>query len=138
MREAYVQRFIDGYIDCMLWAGLDISGLDESGDLRPLDENYGRADFTDEAITKITEDCREFIGATEADLSYVEDELPMEPEGAGHDYYLTRERHGAGYWDRYYGDDTALKDALKRLSDASQSRGEVYVEPYGDFLDYRA
>src|SRR5215213_9921810 len=38
---------------------------------------------------------------------------------AGHDFWLTRNRHGAGFWDR------GLGDLSNRLSDASKVYGEV-------------
>jgi hypothetical protein len=47
----------------------------------------------------------------------------MTPETFGHDFYLTRNRHGAGFWDRGLGDlGTALTDLAHPWGEAS-----VYV-----------
>ena len=136
MREAYVQRFIDGYIDCALWAGLDIGRTDGSGNNPPLDEHYGRADFTDASIERIAAECRAFCATNMADLSYLEDRFPLEAEAAGHDFYLTREHHGAGYWDRYYGKNEDMRAAFLRVSDAAKAEGEVWIDPMPEGLSY--
>jgi hypothetical protein len=43
----------------------------------------------------------------------------------GHDFWLTRNRHGTGFWDRGYEESIANK-----LTELSKKAGEYYV--YGD------
>lgn len=47
----------------------------------------------------------------------------MTPEQAGHDFWLTRNRHGAGFWDR------GLGEVGRKLTDLAHAYGEsnVYV-----------
>ena len=45
----------------------------------------------------------------------------MEPAQAGHDFWLTRNRHGAGFWDR------GLGERGQRLTDAAHVYGESYL-----------
>lgn len=47
-------------------------------------------------------------------------------EQLGHDFYLTRNGHGAGFWDRYYGDadEGVGADIGRILTDLADSFGE--------------
>ncbi len=51
-------------------------------------------------------------------------------EYIGHDFWLTRQGHGAGFWYRpqYYGDDAAAEtfDTAETLSDIARSFGAYY------------
>ena len=51
-------------------------------------------------------------------------------EHAGHDFWLTRNGHGTGYWDRDMGSVGA------RLTEAAKSFGEVYLYLGDDELVY--
>ena len=111
------QAMIDAYVECALWAGLDTSREDEGGHNPPLDENYGPGDVSDEAMTEIAGECRDFAEANASDLAGID------AAQAGHDFYLTRNRHGAGFWDR------GLGEIGDRLTDAAHVYGmlEFYV-----------
>jgi hypothetical protein len=108
------QSFFHAYVMCALWSTND--NADDSGG-EPLDANYGSADITAESQAKMREDCDAFVAANAHDLASVDDEQ------AGHDFWLTRNGHGAGFWDRGLG---ALGD---RLTDAAHAFGEcdLYV-----------
>jgi hypothetical protein len=67
------------YIQCALWASVD-------GDGEPLDGTYTADDLAPETLASMREDCTGFIG----DIS-------------GIDFWLTRNRHGTGFWDRGHG-----------------------------------
>jgi hypothetical protein len=64
------------------------------------------------------QDCADFVdGIESADLfAYL---LEFDYSQMGHDFWLTRNRHGAGFWDRGLG---ALGD---RLTSAAHAYGEV-------------
>ena len=95
--------FLDAYIAVALWSSTDDNDT-------PLDENYTTGDLMDQMI----EDCAAFIA--KADLP---DERFTQ---AGHDFWLTRNGHGSGFWDRpeVYGEEKA-----QELTALAESFGPV-------------
>ena len=125
-----LQATVDGYVECALWSTRDYGKLDEQGNSPNLDESYDYGDLPPDLLAEIVRDCRDFVAANEADLTLYCDRLDYGPEQVGHDLWLTRERHGAGFWDRYYGKDEKLLLALARLTEAAHAMGE-----FGDELN---
>ena len=76
------------------------------------------------------EDCEDFISANRADLeeycAKMRNEQYSGEDRAGHDFWLTRNGHGAGFWDR------GLGDLGRRLSDAAEVYGSVDLYPGED------
>lgn len=107
------KKFLTQYLETALWAENDES--DERGG-EPFDKNYSISDFSDEALEKATRDTNKFIEENEADLAEISD------EDAGHDFWLTRNRHGAGFGDGDY-----PKDIDNRLRKAAQAFGEINI-----------
>ena len=100
--------FLSGYIECILWS----ESRNEAGD------NYetGGHRLTRGAKAAMERDCRDFWDAQQVDLKlYLKSGRDI--AHAGHDFCLTRNRHGAGFWDRGLGE---LGD---RLTAASQAYG---------------
>jgi len=99
----------------LLW-----SEVDEASE--PLDDNYGPEDVSTEAWAEVRQDVEQFLtmvvnhGSAEARRVVFGD-----LEQAGHDFILTRNHHGAGFWDRGYGD---AGDELTRLA---HTMGECYA-----------
>ncbi len=99
--------FFRGYVTCALWSSTDNS-REDGGD--PLDKNYDREDIAPETLARMASDCRAFFDANLADLETYVFEIRHNPnEGspfdyAGHDFWLTRNGHGAGFWDRGLGE----------------------------------
>lgn len=85
-----VDAFTQAYIACALWSTTD--NADDSGG-SPLDDTYSPEDIAPETLDQMIADCRAFQEAHADDLRF------GTPEQAGHDFWLTRERHGAGFWD---------------------------------------
>jgi hypothetical protein len=115
------QKFFHAYVMCALWSSTD--NADESGG-EPLDANYGSADIAEEAQAKMRADCDAFVDANARDLRRYVEAMGWDGEArAGHDFWLTRNRHGAGFWDR------GLGELGNRLTDASHAFGEcdLYV-----------
>jgi hypothetical protein len=110
MRREDLDDMVTAYVECALWAGAD-------EDSNPLDDNYGPDDVSPEALAEIAAECRDFYRDNAEDLANVT------AEQAGHDFYLTRNGHGAGFWDRGLGE---LGD---RLSAATKPYGtsDMYV-----------
>lgn len=117
MSPAELAEMVDAYIEAALWAGSDWSPVEagEDHNPRPWDDNYGPGDVSAAAREQIAAWCAGFAtGETLADLEAVAGSW----EQHGHDFYLTRNGHGAGFWDRGYG------PAGDRLADAARIYGE--------------
>ena len=119
---ANLDRFTKQFIETLLW-----SSTDDDGD--PLDQNFSVSDIATEAMEKIIRDCDAFQAEHGAAIDAAEGEVRYGPdcgdtrERAGHDFALTRNGHGAGFWD---GD---WPEALgETLTDASKKFGEM--NPY--------
>jgi len=111
-----MDAFVRAYIEAALWSTNDES-TPEGGE--PLDENYDLNDISTETINAMTADCRKFQEQNADDLANCTDEQ------GGYDFWLTRNRHGAGFWDRDY----LGEDVKERLTEASHAFGEenLYV-----------
>ena len=67
-----------------------------------MDANYSESDIAPEALATMRADCDAFYEANYADLNCegVKYGPDFGQDGrAGHDFWLTRNRHGAGFWD---------------------------------------
>jgi hypothetical protein len=116
------------YIICAIWSSND-DRRDPEGHGCPLDRNYGPEDLSPETRASMAEDVSAFIEANADDLTRYLEGLGYGPEQIGHDFWLTRNGHGAGFWDRYYGTDSELRACVLRLSDAAKGYGssDLYV-----------
>jgi hypothetical protein len=99
-------EFIDGYLEAALWTSTD--GADA-----PMDQIFGPEDFSQKAVDQIIKESNDFIKANLEDLKSRGSQAQH-----GHDFWLTRNRHGAGFWDRGYG------AAGKRLTSSAHAYGE--------------
>jgi hypothetical protein len=117
-----IDAFTRAYIDCMLWSSTDNS-RDDGGD--PLDRNYSEDDLAPEALAMIVADCERFQADNGDDL------LEGTDEQGGHDFWLTRNRHGCGFWDGDW-----PEPAAARLTDAAHAFGEVWPYVGDDGLIY--
>jgi len=118
-----IATMLDSYITTALWSTNDES--DESGG-RPLDDNYGPSDVSAGARAAMRRDVHSF--ATKYGhliLSATAHSGSGRWEKAGHDFWLTRNGHGAGFWD---GDwkPKEVGDALTRAA-KSYSGVDLYV-----------
>ena len=98
--------FTLAYIECLLWQATDEYG-------EPLDM-YDIDDIDPDGLEEIIQDCKDFQEANAELLSQAGDD-----EQNGHDFCLTRNGHGAGFWDRGYG------DIGERLSKACRAYGTL-------------
>lgn len=109
-------EFLSGYAECAVWAS---TTGDDSG--TPLDDLYSVRDLTADAWLAMLEDCGDFLEHNVADLESYCVQRGCALDYAGHDFWLTRNRHGAGFWDRELG---ALGE---RLAVAAHPYGESYL-----------
>jgi hypothetical protein len=98
------------YLIAALWSSTDDND-------NPLDETYDLGDIAPESVAKMREDVADFVKANAVDLRLSR----QSEEQIGHDFWLTRNGHGAGFWDR------GLGEVGDRLSDACKPYGEVYL-----------
>lgn len=101
-----LKEFIDGYINCLAWCGmLEIGYNPETmeGEHTTIFEEFGDDYCLDsELIAQIEKDCNEFYKCNKNKLDCMIGKN-YDWQCAGHDFYLTRNRHGAGFWDRGMG-----------------------------------
>jgi hypothetical protein len=91
-----VTKFLDAYVAAALWTSSDDNDT-------PMNELYGAGDLSGELMAQMIDDCTAFL-ARRGDLLRDEDLVY-----AGHDFWLTRNGHGAGFWSRpeVYGEEEA-------------------------------
>ena len=109
-----IDRFTRAYVECALWSSTDES-TPQGG--VPLDKNYTITDLDPDTLAAMVQDCQKFQEENAADIA-------GECDRAGHDFWLTRNGHGAGFWDGDWPDDSG-----GRLTEASKKYGEfnLYV-----------
>lgn len=98
--------FVDAYIETALW----LSHTEDGTALQDTD-----ADLSEKTANQMRADCQDFW-ETNWEL------ISEHPDWAGHDFWLTRNRHGAGFWDR---PDIWGEKGAKHLTEMSR--------PYGSF-----
>jgi hypothetical protein len=116
-----MDSFTRAYFEAALWASTDESN-DQGGE--PLDKNYGINDFAPDTRAKMIDDCVDFQQRYRAMLDNAYGESGINSEKAGHNFWLSRNGHGAGFFD----------DNLDNLQEAAESYGEfnLYVGDDGE------
>jgi hypothetical protein len=112
-----LDTFTKAYLHAMAWTEDPHPGAGE------YPEPDYQHDFAPEVIQDAIKDCKSFQEANRADLDEVSDTYHVDDSQHGHDFWLTRNGHGAGFWDRGY-----LPELSERLSDASKTFGTYDVE----------
>lgn len=120
------KAFLQGYLVCALW-----SSTEEDGN--PLDDNYGIDDLSPEAMAQAEEECKDFILHNTSDiLDALDTKIGYTVSRAGHDFWLTRNGHGAGFWDRGLGVVgnrlTAAAEVYGGRNVVCGSDGQLYIE----------
>ena len=123
-----MDNFTKAYIEAALWSSTD-------GQDRPLDENYTLYDLAPITLVTMRKDCEDFQAANADLLAQWFSEAGETSERAGHDFWLTRNRHGAGFWDRWSGA-TPQAELGARLTEAAHAYGESNLYVGDDGLIY--
>jgi len=150
VNDSDFQRFLASYLETMLWSshlppydvcpacGREDQVLDrwdeegepvcrECSKREPnhepaADENYDVDDISPEFRQECANDCLAFVRENAVDIANngepIRDNDPF--TAAGHDFWLTRNHHGAGFWDGDWPEDVG-----ERLTEASHPYGEV-------------
>ena len=115
-----MDKYTQQYLETALWSSTDYDGT-------PLDRKYSIDDLTIETVEQAKRDVLKFLDQAGELLDNYDDETAM------HDFWLTRNRHGAGFWDGDY--EKSIGEELTKLA---HSFGEInlYVgddgKIYGD------
>lgn len=119
LTPAQLDEFFNGYVECALW-----SSIDDNGD------SLDMYDVSIDCHNAMLNDCRLFAqrGQNYEYLMEALEHAGYNLNKAGHDFWLTRNHHGAGYWDR------GLGEVGKRLTYAAEVEGSVdlYVSDDGE------
>ena len=115
----YTDKMLQSYLGTALWSS---TGDDDE----PLDKEYDVSDISNEAERESRRDVVKFIRKSRRYLGDVS------PDMAGHDFWLTRNGHGAGFWDGDYPDDIGekLTEISKTFNEAHMYIGddeEIYI-----------
>ncbi len=108
------------YLVTALWSSQDWDDQDDSGNPAPMDDAHDTDDVAPETWEQAEADLVAFVAlAGPADVAAYLDAFGGDAHQLGHDLWLTRNGHGAGFWDRGLGE---LGD---RLTAHAHSLGEV-------------
>jgi len=107
-----VDAFTMSYIETALWS-TPVLTEDGSGDAGTLDDHFGPEDIPLAILQEMIRDCEDFQRSERHALHF----SGLSPEQAGANFWLTRERHGAGFWDH------GQERIWKHLTDAAHAYG---------------
>lgn len=114
-----LDQFTQSYLTTAFWSEMDDDG-------QPLEKNYDIHDLATSTMNKVIQECTEF--QNQAGDMLMESGWKL----AGHDFWLTRNGHGAGFWD---GDWPENGDALTSLS-KKFGEADWYVGDDGKIYQY--
>jgi hypothetical protein len=114
-----VSEIFKHYAACALWSS---TGDDD----QPLDADYDLSDIAPETVAAMLADCEKFAAAAQSLIV----EADLSPEQIGHDFWLTRNGPGAGFWDR------GLDEVGDKLTALCKPFGEVWLYVGDDGLIY--
>lgn len=89
MHKDLLQAMFDSYATTALWSSTKDDG-------QPLDRDYDVSDIAESSVTAMKADCEAFYDQNESICSQ------YELSDVGHDFWLTRNDHGCGFWDGDY------------------------------------
>lgn len=107
---AHLDAFTRAYIECALWSSTTDDGT-------PLDRDYSVGNLTRNALRDIISVCADFQRSNAEMLTRAGG-----PAQNGHDFWLTRNRHGVGFWDRGY-----PAEVGRALTNAAHAYGESHL-----------
>ena len=117
--------FTQGYIECALWADANAECLSVEGDGEG-EEDATLDDLSPELLSTMARDCAVFEEDNQEDIAAVADTFGLrDREHLGHDFWLSRNGHGTGFWDRGLGDiGERLHTAAQRVGSQDLYRGD--------------
>lgn len=124
--------FFAAYVECALWSSTDDSRPD--GD-ESLGTHYGPEHITKKSLAFMRKDCEAFYRLYSKCWAHSPTfpkvgHKPYTCSDAGHDFWLTRNGHGAGFWDCDNIGSFAGYDSAELLTEAAKACGEVNLHVY--------
>lgn len=107
-----IDDMLHSYLTAAIWSSNDES--DESGG-KPLDESISVRALDPKFVEQARKDCEQFYDQA---FDLLED---IDFKQMGHDFWLTRNGHGTGFWDR------GLGERGDKLTEIAKTFGEVYI-----------
>uniref|UniRef100_A0AAU8GP46 C2H2-type domain-containing protein n=1 Tax=Mycobacterium Phage BigBubba TaxID=3158890 RepID=A0AAU8GP46_9CAUD len=132
---ADINAMVEGYLDAQLWAGLDYR--EEGSEPVHYDENYSREDIAEDYVAAVRAELTEVVAQHPLAVRMYLNAREYDPgQGTvsayfGHDFYLTREYHGAGFWDCGLGE---LGDYLTKVADSYGAATELWDNGNGTLV----
>lgn len=117
--------FTKAYVEAALWSSTDDNEV-------PLDRDHCIEDIAPSTLARIVAECDSFQSVNDALIT--EENTSSRygaSEQAGHDFWLTRNGHGCGFWDGDW-----EEPAATQLDEASKAAGECYLYVGDDGLIY--
>ena len=112
----YLENILSGYLDAI-----------EFTDCGPDDDERQNADWSKDGLTEARLHVEQFLDVTPSKLLH---DIP--PAQIGHDLWLTRNGHGAGFWDKGLGAQgdslTAICEALGQVDSYVADDGFLYLQ----------
>lgn len=88
-RDEYITRMYDQFVTSLLWS-------EQDEEAEALDRNYEEDDIDQDTRDEIMSDCE---GLFDQHWQLLHN---LEPSDVGHDFVMTRNGHGCGFWDGDY------------------------------------
>lgn len=113
-----VSGAFEHYLACALWTGLyEPADSWDDAQPEPLDGHADVDDVPDDARDELRTDWDDFVSSNVRDIDEYMRVTGTDLGQVAHDFHLTRNGHGAGFWDRDAG------DVGERLSEAARVYG---------------
>lgn len=135
VQQGVIAEIARGYLVCQLWAQRDPDREDEL-----LDAHYGLDNLAPRVWGELEAELGVLLGPHEAQVELYGQRREHNPadgtvwEHFGHDFYLTREGHGSGFWDRGLGD---LGDYLTTVARQAGEAVELFDPGDGTLVHER-
>jgi hypothetical protein len=122
MNNTDLKTMISAYAECALWSSTHFESEDDNCGIP-----FGQidAELSEKCLEQFRADCADFLAICEAEGIDMSD---LDAAQVGHDFWLTRNRHGAGFWDRGLGE---LGDKLTVWAHAAGSC-DLYLSDSGE------
>lgn len=121
-RKEALDEFVRSYALTALWSTADVDGL-------ALDETYDVDDIDDDTMRSMRDDCEDFITSNLDLLQKTEESIAgysVDYMAQGRDFWLSRNGHGAGFFDHGW------EDVWRELQAAARVYGTVNLSPTED------
>jgi hypothetical protein len=97
-----IDAVLEAYIECALWSSSNDEGY-------PLDDTHGLGEFHPTTVDVMRADVVAFLADTRIAPALAFWSAELGDAQIGHDLWLTRNGHGAGFWDRFSGDQAGAR-----------------------------